>query len=109
MKSQESGVSMRRRIFSSKLISRFVTPSAKLLLSVLEVDVQFKLNQVGLSKNVLRALDASSDDIPALEAFPKSHIVTFKYYLGVICFLEENYTEVCCTHCPTSLYMVLTR
>ncbi|KAL1970604.1 hypothetical protein VTN77DRAFT_4248 [Rasamsonia byssochlamydoides] len=53
----------------------------------------FKLNQVGLSKNVLRALDASSGDIPDLDAFPKSHIVTFKYYVGVICFLEENYAE----------------
>jgi COP9 signalosome complex subunit 12 len=49
---------------------------------------------VGLSKNVLRALDASSGDLPELDAFPKSHIVAFKYYVGVICFLEENYTEV---------------
>ncbi|KAL1854585.1 COP9 signalosome (CSN) subunit [Paecilomyces lecythidis] len=53
----------------------------------------FKLNSVGLSKNVLRALDASSADMPELEAFPKSHIVTFKYCVGVICFLDENYTE----------------
>ncbi|KAL2007832.1 hypothetical protein VTN00DRAFT_7814 [Thermoascus crustaceus] len=53
----------------------------------------FKLNSVGLSKNVLRALDASSADLPEMEAFPKSHIVTFKYYVGVICFLDENYAE----------------
>ncbi|KAL1988021.1 hypothetical protein VTN96DRAFT_1545 [Rasamsonia emersonii] len=53
----------------------------------------FKLNQVELSRNVLRALDASSGDIPDFDAFPKSHIVTFKYYVGVICFLEENYAE----------------
>ncbi|KKA25012.1 hypothetical protein T310_0877 [Rasamsonia emersonii CBS 393.64] len=44
-------------------------------------------------RNVLRALDASSGDIPDFDAFPKSHIVTFKYYVGVICFLEENYAE----------------
>jgi hypothetical protein len=29
-----------------------------------------------------------------MEAFPKSHIVTFKYYIGVIHFLDENYAEV---------------
>ena len=30
-----------------------------------------------------------------MEAFPKSHIVTFKYYVGVILFLEEDYIKVC--------------
>ena len=29
--------------------------------------------------------------MPPLDAFPKSHIVTFKYYVGVINFLEEEY------------------
>ncbi|KAE8149666.1 hypothetical protein BDV25DRAFT_155913 [Aspergillus avenaceus] len=53
----------------------------------------FKLNSVGLSKNLLRALNASSADLPDLEAFPKSDIVTFKYYIGVIHFLDENYAE----------------
>ena len=51
----------------------------------------FKLNSISLSKNILRALQASHADIPPLESFPKSHVVTFKYYVGVICFLEENY------------------
>lgn len=31
-----------------------------------------------------------------MEAFPNSHIVTFKYYVGVLHFLDEDYTEVCC-------------
>lgn len=31
--------------------------------------------------------------MPALEAFPHSHIVTFKYYVGVIQFLEEDYAQ----------------
>ncbi|KAI9785927.1 MAG: COP9 signalosome (CSN) subunit [Geoglossum umbratile] len=53
----------------------------------------FKLNSIGLSKNILRALEASSSDMPPLEAFPKSHIVTFKYYVGVIWFLEEDYVK----------------
>ncbi|KAI5785887.1 hypothetical protein EDC01DRAFT_692859 [Geopyxis carbonaria] len=51
----------------------------------------FKLNAITLSKNVLRALKAVSTDMPALSLFPKSHIVTFKYYVGVISFLDEDY------------------
>ena len=32
--------------------------------------------------------------MPALDKFPKSQQVTFKYYEGVLAFLEENYVEV---------------
>lgn len=32
--------------------------------------------------------------MPTLDAFPKAHQVTFKYYVGVIYFLEEAYEEV---------------
>lgn len=53
----------------------------------------FKLNAITLSKNILRALHATTGDMPALKDFPKSHIVTFKYYVGVISFLEEDYTK----------------
>jgi len=56
-----------------------------------------QLNQIGLSKNILRALLASRTDMPELEMFPKAHIVTFKYYVGVISFLEENYKQVILT------------
>lgn len=53
----------------------------------------FKLNSISLTKNVIRALEASSADLPPLELFPKSHRCTFKYYRGLIDFLSENYTE----------------
>lgn len=53
-----------------------------------------QLNSIGLSKNILRALQASSADMPPIESFPMSHVVTFKYYVGVILFLEENYVKV---------------
>lgn len=33
--------------------------------------------------------------MPTLSAFPKSQQVTFKYYEGVLSFLEEDYVEVC--------------
>lgn len=32
--------------------------------------------------------------MPQLDQFPKSQQVTFKYYEGVLFFLEENYVEV---------------
>lgn len=32
--------------------------------------------------------------LPPLEAFPKSQRVTFKFYEGVLYFLEENYLQV---------------
>ncbi|KAJ5142690.1 uncharacterized protein N7515_001477 [Penicillium bovifimosum] len=53
----------------------------------------FKINSVGLTKNLLRAIKAQSADLPPPSAFPKSQIVTYEYYVGVIHFLEENYAE----------------
>ncbi|KAL8956556.1 MAG: hypothetical protein Q9193_005950, partial [Seirophora villosa] len=50
-----------------------------------------QLNSISLSKNCLRALEAARTDMPSMEQFPKSHIVTFRYYLGVIHFLDEEY------------------
>ncbi|KAI0396517.1 PCI domain-containing protein [Xylariaceae sp. FL0594] len=52
----------------------------------------FRLNSEPLSKNVLRAISAASD-IPPIDKFPKSQQVTFKYYEGVLAFLEENYVQ----------------
>jgi hypothetical protein len=54
----------------------------------------FKLNSISLSKNILRAIQVYQGDMPDLEAFPMAHQVTFKYYVGVIYFLEENYAAV---------------
>ncbi|MCJ1271264.1 COP9 signalosome (CSN) subunit [Lobaria immixta] len=51
----------------------------------------FKLNKIGLSKNIILALQAAQTDMPPMDAFPKSHIVTFEYYVGVMSFLDDNY------------------
>ncbi|KAI1323771.1 PCI domain-containing protein [Xylariaceae sp. FL0255] len=53
----------------------------------------FKLNSEPLSKNILKAISAGRTDIPSIDKFPKSQQVTFKYYEGVLAFLEENYVE----------------
>ena len=52
-----------------------------------------QLNSISLCKNILRALQASRTDMPDLSLFPKSHIVAFRYYSGVIHFLEEDYAQ----------------
>jgi COP9 signalosome complex subunit 12 len=54
----------------------------------------FKLNSASLSRTILKTLAAYRGDMPPLEAFPASQRVTFKYYEGVLFFLEENYVEV---------------
>ncbi|KAK4451666.1 protein CSN12 [Podospora aff. communis PSN243] len=53
----------------------------------------FKLNSASLSKNILKALSAGRGDMPPLESLPKSQQVTFKYYEGVLRFLEEDYVH----------------
>lgn len=53
----------------------------------------FRLNQASLSRNILKNLRANERDMPSLNQFPKSQQVTFKYYEGVLFFLEENYVE----------------
>ena len=47
-----------------------------------------------MSRTILKTVTAYKGDMPPLEMFPKSQRVTFKYYEGVLFFLEENYIEV---------------
>jgi hypothetical protein len=54
----------------------------------------FRLNSISLSRNVLKALHAYKGDMPPFDRFPPPQRVTFKYYEGVLSFLEENYVEV---------------
>ncbi|KAF2492353.1 hypothetical protein BU16DRAFT_111265 [Lophium mytilinum] len=52
----------------------------------------FKLNAISLSKNMVQAINAQFD-MPPLHRFPNSEIVTFKYYIGVMTFLREDYVQ----------------
>ena len=40
---------------------------------------------------MLRSLSTTASDIPDFSLFPKSHQVTFNYYVGVVSFLDEDY------------------
>ncbi|KAH6687795.1 COP9 signalosome complex subunit 12 [Plectosphaerella plurivora] len=53
----------------------------------------FKLNSASLARTILKALSSYRGDMPSLDKFPASQRVTFKYYEGVLAFLEENYVE----------------
>ena len=53
----------------------------------------FQLGSISLCKNVLKAINAQTNDIPPLHLFPKSHRCTFQYYRGLISFLEEAYED----------------
>ncbi|KAI6127354.1 hypothetical protein EDD16DRAFT_1690586 [Pisolithus croceorrhizus] len=52
----------------------------------------FRVRRINLSKNILRALEANPD-MPPLSAYPRSHQVTYRYYLGMLSFLNEDYAK----------------
>jgi len=52
----------------------------------------FRIKRISLSKNILRALEANND-IPPLAAFPRSHQVTHRYYIGMLSFLNEEFAK----------------
>jgi hypothetical protein len=77
------------------------------------VDNLLKIRRITLSKNVLRALEANQD-IPPLQEYPRAHQVaadlsialqqsltsrqvTYRYYLGMLSFLNEDYAKVSTT------------
>lgn len=51
----------------------------------------FRLKSISLCRNILRAISAAA--LPDLAQFPKSQQVTFRYYTGVLAFLNEDYDQ----------------
>ncbi|CAN9368817.1 unnamed protein product [Alternaria alternata] len=58
----------------------------------LQFKTYFKLKAISLSKNVVRSIEAQSD-LPTFELYPRAHRVTYRYYLGVLAFLQEDYAK----------------
>ncbi|KDQ64205.1 hypothetical protein JAAARDRAFT_27832 [Jaapia argillacea MUCL 33604] len=52
----------------------------------------FRVKRISLAKPILRALEANTD-IPPLSAYPRSHQVTYRYYVGMLNFLNEDYAR----------------
>ncbi|KAF1998606.1 hypothetical protein P154DRAFT_523882 [Amniculicola lignicola CBS 123094] len=61
-------------------------------LANLQFKTYFKLNAISLSKNVVRSIEAQRD-LPGFELFPKAHRTAYKYYTGVLAFLQEDYAK----------------
>ncbi|KAI0092410.1 hypothetical protein BDY19DRAFT_883602 [Irpex rosettiformis] len=53
----------------------------------------FRVKRISLSKNILRAINANPD-IPPLTAYPRSHQVIYRYYVGMLEFLNEDFVKV---------------
>lgn len=51
----------------------------------------FQLKSIALCKNIVRALGAG--DLPPLDAFPRAQAVTFRYYMGRLAFMDEDYAR----------------
>ena len=51
----------------------------------------FKLSSTNLCTTMLRSLNAA--ELPDLSFYPKADQVTFKYYTGILAFLNEQYTK----------------
>jgi len=56
------------------------------------VKTYFRLNKPALCANVQRAVNVT--ELPPISEFPRSHIVTWKYYCGVYAFGKEDYETV---------------
>ncbi|RPD66879.1 COP9 signalosome complex subunit 12 [Lentinus tigrinus ALCF2SS1-7] len=52
----------------------------------------FRVKRISLSKNILRAIEANPD-IPPLSQYPRSHQVTYRYYIGMLSFLNEDFAK----------------
>ncbi|KAJ6520954.1 hypothetical protein B0H19DRAFT_1286647 [Mycena capillaripes] len=50
------------------------------------------VKRISLTKNIIKVLENNAD-IPALENYPRSHQVTYRYYIGMISFLNEEYAK----------------
>ncbi|KAJ4292557.1 COP9 signalosome (CSN) subunit [Kalmusia sp. IMI 367209] len=61
-------------------------------ISNVQFKVYFKLKKVSLSENLVKAIGAQAD-MPPWESYPAAHRCTYKYYVGVISFLQEDYTK----------------
>ncbi|KAI8616173.1 hypothetical protein BC830DRAFT_1063678 [Chytriomyces sp. MP71] len=49
----------------------------------------FRVRQINLAGNLIRSL--KSVDLPELDQFPIAHAVTYRYYMGVLAFYDEQY------------------
>jgi len=52
----------------------------------------FRVKRISLITNMVRGVENTAD-MPPLSAYPRSHQVTYRYYLGMLSFLNEQYAK----------------
>ncbi|KAF7293607.1 PCI domain-containing protein [Mycena indigotica] len=52
----------------------------------------FKVKWISLTKNIIKALE-NTNDIPELADYPRAHQVTYRYYIGMLAFLDEEFSK----------------
>ncbi|KAJ3129529.1 COP9 signalosome (CSN) subunit [Nowakowskiella sp. JEL0407] len=60
-------------------------------ISALLMKTYFRLKQINLCSNILKAIAAS--DLPELREYPLSHQITFRYFLGILAFKNEEFIK----------------
>lgn len=55
--------------------------------------IYFKLRNMALSRSVLKVLQQRQKDLPPLDKYPKSHVITYLYCTGVLLVIDEDYTK----------------
>ncbi|KAK9474139.1 uncharacterized protein V1510DRAFT_361657 [Dipodascopsis tothii] len=53
--------------------------------------VYFRLGTLSLATSLLRVLHTSAAEMPPLDAYPKADQTTFRFYVGVLAFMDEDY------------------
>lgn len=53
----------------------------------------FQVDRQSLCKNIIRAISSSANPQP-FDSYPIGHRVTWRYYMGLLAFLEEDYVKV---------------
>ncbi|KAJ3215484.1 COP9 signalosome (CSN) subunit [Dinochytrium kinnereticum] len=77
--------------FSICATDRFSSIDRNLLSGGFNLTFVIILKQINLAGNLIKSL--RSADLPELEKFPIGHVVTFKYYMGVLAFYNEQYAK----------------
>jgi len=84
-----------KRYFQKMVIDRSPLQSTKkmgcLFIIVHLLKIYFKLNNLRLCTNLLKAVD--SDNFPSLDSFPPSQTVAYQFYLGRLSIFEERYDK----------------
>lgn len=78
--------------FRVRILKRAIKKHMPILHALTSTYLPGQLQTLGLCKNIVRGIQ-NQTDLPPLSNFPRSHQVTYRFYLGVFAFLNERYQD----------------